>query len=123
MELFRSPEFALHIEELARRNRVPGFSIAVVHNDRVESAGFGLASVRDDKPCTADTLFDIASSSKSLTAASIALLIDDNENYPEIQYDSVMSDLLPDDFVMANDEYTKGITIDDILGHQTGMPG
>ncbi|UPK95635.1 hypothetical protein LCI18_006570 [Fusarium solani-melongenae] len=123
MELFCSPDFALHIKELARRNRAPGLSIAVVQNDRVESAGFGMASIEHDKPCTADTLFDIASSSKSLTAASIGLLVDDNENYPQIQYDSVMSELLPDDFVMAEDEYTKGITIDDILGHRTGMPG
>jgi CubicO group peptidase (beta-lactamase class C family) len=123
MELFCSPEFASHVEELARRNRVPGLSIAVVQNDRVESTGFGMASIEDDKACTADMLFDIASSSKSLTAASIALLVDDNENYPEIQYDSVMSELLHDDFVMAEDEYTKGITIDDILGHRTGMPG
>ncbi|RSL41466.1 hypothetical protein CEP54_015809 [Fusarium duplospermum] len=34
-----------------------------------------------------------------------------------------MSELLPDDFVMAEDEYTQGITIDDILGHRTGTPG
>ncbi|RSM15079.1 hypothetical protein CDV31_005159 [Fusarium ambrosium] len=123
MELFPSSEFTSHIEELIRRNRVPGLSIAIVQNDEVESAGFGMASVEDGKPCTANTLFDIASSSKSLTAASVALLVDDNENYPEIQYDSIMSELLPDDFVMAEDEYTKGITIDDILGHRTGMPG
>lgn len=123
MELFRSPEFTSHIQELTRRNRVPGLSIAVVQNDHVESMGFGLASVKDDKPCTPDTLFDIASSSKSLTAATIALLVDDNENYPEIQYGSVVSGLLPDDFVMSEDEYTKGITLDDILGHRTGMPG
>ncbi|KAJ4327426.1 hypothetical protein N0V84_002198 [Fusarium piperis] len=123
MELFHSSKFTSHIEELIRRNRVPGLAIAIVQDDRVESVGFGMASVKYGQPCTADTLFDIASSSKSLTAASIAFLVDDNVNYPEIQYDSVMSELLPDDFVMTEDEYTKGITIDDILGHRTGMPG
>ncbi|KAF4475747.1 hypothetical protein FAGAP_12670 [Fusarium agapanthi] len=68
------------------------------------------------------TLFDIASSSKSLTAAAIALLVEDS-NFPEVQYDSIMSELLPDDFVMSDELHTNTVTVDDLLGHHTGMPG
>lgn len=87
----------------------------------VASAGYGYADVESSKPCTADTLFDIASSSKSLTAAAVALLIDDDEKYPEVQYEAIMSRLLPDDFVMPSAEYTESVTVEDILSHRSGM--
>ncbi|KAM0470647.1 hypothetical protein ACHAP7_009444 [Fusarium lateritium] len=122
MELFNSQIFYSHVEDLMKQNRVPGLSIAIIQGDQTRSAGFGLSSVRHQTPCTADTLFDIASSSKSLTGAAIALLVADDE-FPEIQYDALMSELLPDDFVLSDDSYTKVATIDDLLGHRTGMPG
>lgn len=105
-----------------KQNRVPGLSIAIVHADDVKSLAFGLSSVQDQTPCTTDTLFDIASSSKALTGGAIALLVND-ETFPQVQYDAKMSELLPDDFVLSEDSYTKTVTIDDLLGHRTGMPG
>lgn len=105
-----------------QKNRVPGLSIAIVQGGQVKSAGYGSASIEVQEPCTPDTLFDIASSSKSLTAAAIALLIEDI-NFPEVQYDSIMSELLPDDFVMSDELHTDTVTVDDLLGHHTGMPG
>lgn len=69
---------------------------------------------------TTDTLFDIASASKSLTAASVALIVDDDENYPEVKYESHMSDLLPDDFAMPGKHHNH-VTLDDALGHRTGL--
>lgn len=122
MELFTSQKFHHHVENLMKQNRVPGLSIAIIHGNDVKSKAFGLSSVHDQTPCTADTLFDIASSSKSLTGGAIALLVND-EKFPQVQYDAIMSKLLPDDFVLSDDSYTKIVTIDDLLGHRTGMPG
>ena len=100
---------------------VPGLSIALVQNGTIASAGYGMASIELSRPCTADTIFDIASASKSLTAASVALLVDDNDNYPEVQYEAIMADLLPDDFKVTGLGYTEGITVEDVLSHRTGM--
>jgi CubicO group peptidase (beta-lactamase class C family) len=122
MELFTSPNFHHHVEHLMKQNRVPGLTIAIIDSDDEKSIAFGLSSVQDQTPCTADTLFDIASSSKSLTGVAIALLVDD-EQFPKVQYDAIMSELLPDDFVLSDNSYTKIVTIDDLLGHRTGMPG
>ncbi|KAF4966823.1 hypothetical protein FSARC_5538 [Fusarium sarcochroum] len=122
MNFFSSPNFDRHVKDLMRQNRVPGLSIAIVHRDREQSTGYGFTSIEDQMPCTADTLFDIASSSKSLTAAAVALLVDDDD-FPEVQYDSIMSELLPDDFVLSDDSYTKCVMLDDLLGHYTGMAG
>jgi len=103
------------------QHHVPGLAIAIVANDQTASTGYGYATIDPPTPCTADTLFDIASCSKSLTAASVALLIDDNENHPEVQYDSIMSDVLPGDFVMPGVGYTENVTVEDVLSHRTGM--
>jgi hypothetical protein len=32
-----------------------------------------------------------------------------------MQYDAVMSTLLPEDFVMSGEGYTEGVTVEDIL--------
>jgi CubicO group peptidase (beta-lactamase class C family) len=122
MDLFKSLEFQVHVEELIKQHHVPGLAIALVQDGTTASAGYGKASLNPPKPCTADTLFDIASSSKSLTAASVALLVDDNENYPEVLWEAPMSSLLPEDFVMPGNGYTEGVTVEDVLSHRTGMP-
>lgn len=120
MELLDSNKFTSFVADLLHQYKIPGLSIAVVHNNDIASGGYGVASCEDNIPCTGDTLFDIASSSKSLTAASVALLVDDKK-HPEVQYEALMSDLLPDDFVMQEKMYTDSITVEDVLSHRTGM--
>jgi CubicO group peptidase (beta-lactamase class C family) len=116
--------------------KVPGIAIAVIHGDEIAAKvvqitctseadayqGYGLARLSDEK-CTADTLFDCASNSKSFTAAAVALLVHDDDNYPDIQWTTPVSKLLPDDFVLSDPYYTENITIEDILSHRSGMPG
>ena len=120
MDFVRSTTFSALVTDLLRQNKIPGLSIAIVHNNEIASKGYGITNLADGSPCTGGTLFDIASCSKSLTAAAVALLVDD-EKHPDIQYDALMSDLLPDDFVMAEQGYTDRITVQDILSHKTGM--
>ena len=95
---------------------------AIVRDQEIASAGFGYATIEPQVPCAADTLFDIASSSKSLTAASVGLLVQNDEEYGEVQWNSKMSSLLPEDFVMSEESYTKDVTVEDILSHRSGLP-
>ncbi|KAI1751249.1 beta-lactamase family protein [Xylaria castorea] len=122
MDFLHSPDFPSHVEELMKKYHVPGLAIAVVEGERTFSVGYGFASLDPPKPCTGDTLFDIASSSKSLTAASVGLLVRDDDKHPDVQYDAIMSKLLPEDFVLSGQGYTEGVTVEDILSHRTGMP-
>lgn len=123
MNLFHSDDFPIHVETLMQQNHVPGLAVAIVHGDQVASAAYGYASLNPETPCTPDTIFDIASMSKSLTAASMVLLVNDNKSHPKVQFDSPMSTLLPEDFVMSDETYTAGVTVDDVLGHRTGLSG
>lgn len=123
MDYLNSSAFGDHVNQLIDQWHVPALAVAIVQNDTIASKGFGNATLDPPIPCTADTLFDIASASKSLTAASVGLLVDDEEKYEQVQWKSKMSRLLPVDFVMAEKSYTDDITVEDILSHRTGLPG
>ncbi|KAK7059859.1 beta-lactamase family protein [Favolaschia claudopus] len=116
-----SPTFAARVEDLMKQHHVPGFAIAITRGNEVKSAGYGHASLDPPIPFTTDTLVDIASCSKSFTAAAVGLLVDD-KNYPRVKYDAVVSHLLPEDFILPDETYTNQVTVDDILSHRTGMP-
>lgn len=75
----------------------------------------------DAEPCTTETIFDLASTSKTMTAAAVACLVDD-EKFPEVQWTTPVSKLLPDDFVLQDSCLTAEVTIEDILCHRTGLP-
>ena len=53
----------------------------------------------------------------------MSFLVDDNEKYPHIQWDSPISQLIRDDFVLEDDYATTHITIEDALSHRSGLPG
>lgn len=122
MDLIHSSAFATHVNELLQKWHTPGLAVAVVQNSTVAARGFGLATLDPPRNITPDTLFDIASCSKSLTAASVGLLAIDDLNYPQLQWDTPMSELLPEDFIMSGDGYTKQVTVEDILSHRSGFP-
>lgn len=121
MDLLNTTAFRQHVETLIEQYHLPGLSISICQNDTITSTGFGVSSRKSRKSATADTLYDIASSSKSLTAASVALLVEDNENFPEVQWTTPLYELLPEDFVMPTPELTKRVTVEDVLSHRTGM--
>lgn len=122
MEYFKSAVFDTKVTDLMSQLRVPGLSIAILHGNATASKAYGVISVASEAPCTADSLFDIASSSKILTAISVAILVEDDAEHPNITFDTPVAQLLPDDFVLSDAEYTKSVTIDDMLGHRTGLP-
>lgn len=120
MESFNTLAFVDRVEELRKKYRVPGLAIAIVEDDKISSAAWGQASIDPPIECTPDTLFDIASASKSLTAASVALLVAD-EKLPDVKWETPMSKILPEDFVMPTKEATDAVTVEDMLTHRTGL--
>lgn len=121
MDYFNSDKFSSRVEAVTKEHHVPGVSVAIIQSDHTSSRIFGKSSLDPEAICTPSTLFDIASASKSLTAAAVALLVED-EKYPEVQWDAPVAKILPGDFVMSDDRYTNEITVEDILSHRTGLP-
>ena len=60
------------LQQEVARSGAPGVAVAVVRGDRVVyTRGFGLASTDTKAAVTADTLFQIGSATKMLTAAAV----------------------------------------------------
>jgi CubicO group peptidase (beta-lactamase class C family) len=58
--------------------KVPGLSVAVVGGGRIKWAkGYGLADIAQNKPVTTDTVFMLASVSKTVTAVALMQLVED----------------------------------------------
>jgi len=72
-------------------------------------------------PVEPSTLFMAGSTTKAFTAAAMSLLVDD-ENYENVQWDTPVSNIIRDDFVLEDEYVTTHITIEDVLSHRSGMP-
>jgi CubicO group peptidase (beta-lactamase class C family) len=98
--------------------KVPGVSIAIVRDQSVlYMKGFGVRDIRNSKPVTADTLFDIGSCTKAFTTAVIAMLVDEGK----MQWDGKVSTYIPF-FHLQDPLADENVTIRDLLIHRTGLP-
>lgn len=111
-------EFDRFIEEMRVQRKVPGVAVVIVQDDKIVFAkGYGLC--RADKPAKVDenTIFQLASVSKTFTAASVGILIDQQR----IKWDEEIIDYLPE-FGMMDPYPTRYATSQDLLAHRTGLP-
>ena len=64
-------------ESLLERSGIPGMAVAVVHDGEIPYAsGFGVRQIDEDAPVEPETVFQIASLSKSVSATVVARQID-----------------------------------------------
>jgi len=110
-------ELDTYIEKSRVDADVPGISIAVVRDGKVVvTKGYGLRSLGKPERVDENTVFDVASLSKSFTAAAIATLVDEGK----MQWDDPIHRLLPQ--VEFSDPYrTANVTIRDLLSHRVGV--
>lgn len=96
---------------------VPGMAIVVVVDDKVVLAeGLGERDREARQPVTADTLFQIGSTTKAFTSALIATLVDGGV----LNWDNRVSALLPG-FRLSDPEAAEECTLRDLLSHRTGV--
>ncbi|OJJ44925.1 hypothetical protein ASPZODRAFT_134350 [Penicilliopsis zonata CBS 506.65] len=114
-------EFDQLVQEQLDLWHVPGLSIAVVDGDQTWAKGYGMATLPSTR-VTPSTLFYAGSTTKAFTAAIMAMLVEDNDGYPQVQWDTPISQLIRDDFVLATEYATQQVTVEDALSHRTGLP-
>jgi CubicO group peptidase (beta-lactamase class C family) len=96
---------------------VPGLSIGIVQNDSITYLkGYGTREIRTDKAVNENTLFAIGSISKSFTALTLGILVDEGK----IKWDDKAISYLP--YFELYDPYVTAIfTIRDLLTHRSGL--
>jgi CubicO group peptidase (beta-lactamase class C family) len=107
------------VAKAARDWRVPGLAIAVVKDDSLVFAkGYGVLEVGKPAPATAHTRFAIGSTTKAMTTAALAMLVDEGR----LRWDDRVIDYLPE-FRLYDPWVTRELTIRDVLTHRSGLPG
>ncbi|KAK4454862.1 D-aminopeptidase [Podospora aff. communis PSN243] len=114
------------IEDTQRKWKTPGLAVAIVNRSSTWTKGFGIARLPVGNntliPVSQYTLFYTGSTTKSFTAAAMSQLVDDDEKFPHVQWDTPISSLIRADFVLSDPWATEHITIRDALSHRTGYP-
>ncbi|WP_426325338.1 serine hydrolase [Microbacterium sp. E-13] len=95
----------------------PGVAVGVVHDGEVVFAdGFGVRDVDSGKPVDADTVFAMASVSKSLGATVVARAIDEGI----VKWTTPVSSHL-EGFTLADPYAGENVTIADMYAHRSGL--
>jgi len=113
-----SGELEEYISGIMDEHQVPGLALAVLKDDEIIYArGFGYRDRSRRLRVDEETVFGIASVTKSFTAAAIMKLVDDgvlSVNDPVVEH-------LPE-FRVPDEEALSRITIRDFMAHLSGIP-
>jgi CubicO group peptidase (beta-lactamase class C family) len=97
--------------------KVPGMSIAIVKDGKVLLAkGYGIRELGKNDAVDVDTLFGAMSTTKAMTVAAMAMLVDEGK----ISWDDKVVKYLPE-FRVADPYVTAELRVRDLLTHNAGM--
>ncbi|GAB3508900.1 serine hydrolase [Emticicia fontis] len=97
---------------------VPGTALCIVKDGKLLYAkGYGVKDMKTKAPVTANTLFGIASCSKSFTAACLAILADEGK----LDWSKPVKEYMPD-FQLYDEYATRTLTARDLVSHRSGLP-
>jgi CubicO group peptidase (beta-lactamase class C family) len=109
----QSPDWAAfdrYVSQAVKDWRIPALAIAVVKNDSVVFIkGYGTAD--------AHTRFAIGSTTKAMTSAGLAMLVDEGK----LRFDDKVTKYIPE-LQLADAYATHELTIRDLLTHRSGLP-
>jgi CubicO group peptidase (beta-lactamase class C family) len=110
-------DFDKYVEAARQEWKVPGMAITVVQDGKVILAkGYGVREAGNAAPVDADTLFGAMSTTKAMTAVTMAMLVDEGR----VSWDDKVIKHLPD-FRVADSYVTSELRVRDLFTHNGGM--
>ena len=104
-------EWETSIERIMMEFEIPGMAIAVVQNGEIIlQTGYGVRELGTDLPMTPDTMFAIASTTKTMTTATMAALVDQGL----MDWETPVTDVWGD-FSLANPDVTEQLTLRNLV--------
>jgi len=112
------PEFDAQAEDIFTRSQAPGAAVAVVAGDgAVYVRCFGVREVGKPEKVDKDTVFQLASISKSFTTTMLAALVGERE----IGWDDPVEKYWPG-FALWDPWVSRHVTFRDLTAHRSGLP-
>ena len=113
------PQLEALAQGMVDAGEAPGIAIGVVHDDAVVwLQGFGVREMGKPEPVDADTVFQIASMSKPISATVVASLVGKGV----LDWGTRVADLNPA-FALRDPYPTAEVTVRDFFNHRSGLPG
>ncbi|GAK56487.1 beta-lactamase [Candidatus Vecturithrix granuli] len=115
--MFDAAKIEAVIQTTMAEQHIPGLAIAIIQNNEVVwSKGYGLANIKTQTPMTADTIQNIASVSKTVTATAVMQLWEQGK----LDLDVDINTYLP--FSVRNPTYPDvPITARQLLSHRSSI--
>jgi CubicO group peptidase (beta-lactamase class C family) len=110
------------VADLMKSSGIPGMAVAIVHGGKtVYAKGFGVKDAgkgdKQDNKVNADTVFQLASISKSVGATVVAHEVTDKV----VAWDMPVASKLPW-FALSDPYVTSHVTVADLYSHRSGLP-
>jgi CubicO group peptidase (beta-lactamase class C family) len=97
--------------------QAPGLALVVIHEGRlIQIKGFGRRELGKPDPVTADTVFPLASCTKSFTALALGMLADEKA----LDWDDPVRKHVPF-FHLSDPLADRDVTLRDLVTHRTGL--
>ncbi|CAA9579031.1 MAG: Beta-lactamase class C-like and penicillin binding proteins (PBPs) superfamily [uncultured Thermomicrobiales bacterium] len=106
------------IEAEMARLHVPGVSVGLLHDGQESYAAFGVTNVDHPLPVDPDTLFQIGSTTKTVTATAAMRLVEAGK----LDLDAPVRTYLPD-LRLSDEGVAAGVTMRHLLQHTAGWSG
>jgi len=105
-------------QAIVASGEVPGMAVALVHGSTVVLAqGYGVRSVGRPEPVDLDTVFRLASVSKTFASSLLTVL----QEQHFVSLDTPVHDLVPG-LRLKVPELTAQLSLEDMLSHRAGLP-
>jgi CubicO group peptidase (beta-lactamase class C family) len=111
--------FDQYVARAAKDWRVPALAISVVKDGQVVLAkGYGVLEQGKAQAANEHTRFAIGSTTKAMTSAGLAMLVDEGK----LRWDDRVTRFIPE-LQLSDPWVTRELTVRDLLTHRSGLPG
>lgn len=117
MSALTAADLATWLSEAVARAGVPSASLAVLHGDELVVAQAGVLSVATGFPVSADSVFQVGSTTKVMTAAILLQLVDEGR----LSLDTPVGDVLAE--FHNSPREVAAATVRQLLDHTSGLAG
>jgi CubicO group peptidase (beta-lactamase class C family) len=114
----RADDIARLIEVMMAEHRIPGVAFGLLKNDEIHLQGFGITNLDNPQPVSPDTVFPIASISKTVVATAMLRLVEGGQ----VDLEAPVRTYLPS-FRVRSESATRSVRIWHLLTHTPGWEG
>jgi CubicO group peptidase (beta-lactamase class C family) len=117
-DLTAFPELRSRVLEGMKAFQVPGLALGIIQDGQWFVEGFGVTSITNPLPVTTDTTFQIGSTSKTVTATVIMMLVEQGK----LELDEKVKTYLPN-LELSDSAVATRVTVRHLLNHTAGWAG